>query len=164
MTPDDDPYEVGRLIALKALDRAPRTSGQIRDLLARRGVPDEATHAVVTRLCEVGLIDDRLFASLWVQSRTRTRGSARRALREELRRQRLSDEVIDEALADLSPDDEFGCAVEVLTARLQRIGPPGDPRGRQRLVAQQVRRGHSWGAAERIVDFAIAGAEQVTRA
>jgi regulatory protein len=81
----DDPESVARGICLRALTGAPKTRQQLADLLATRGVPDDAAEAVLDRYTEVGLIDDAAFARAWVSSRQAGRGLARRALSSELR-------------------------------------------------------------------------------
>ena len=64
-----DPESVARGICLRALTGAPKTRQQLADLLAARGVPDDAAEAVLDRFTEVGLIDDAAFARAWVSSR-----------------------------------------------------------------------------------------------
>ena len=93
-----DPESVARGICLRALTGAPKTRQQLADLLATRGVPDDAAETVLDRFTEVGLIDDAAFARAWVSSRQAGRGLARRALSAELRAKGVEPEVAAEAV------------------------------------------------------------------
>ena len=52
-----DPESVARGICLRALTGAPKTRQQLADLLAQRGVPEDAAETVLDRFTEVGLIE-----------------------------------------------------------------------------------------------------------
>ena len=82
---DADPEQVARTILLRRLEAAPRTRHELRTDLLRRGVPAEVADRVLDRFVDVGLIDDAAFAQRWVESRQRSRGTARSVLRQELR-------------------------------------------------------------------------------
>src|SRR3954453_14102516 len=108
-SPEDemgDPESVARGICLRALTGAPKTRQQLADLLATRGVPDDAAEAVLDRFTEVGLIDDATYARAWVTSRQAGRGLARRALSAELRAKGVDAEVAAEAVEAVDDDDE----------------------------------------------------------
>ena len=94
-----DPEAVARQICLRLLTVAPRTQAQLADALRRRGVPDDAAAAVLTRFAEVKLIDDAMFARAWVDSRHHGRGLASRALGAELRQRGVPQDDIQAALS-----------------------------------------------------------------
>src|SRR5882724_117748 len=79
----DDPQTTARIIALRLLEAQPRTRVELERALARRGVPTDATTAVLDRFVEVGLLDDAAYAVAWVDSRHGGRQLARRALAHE---------------------------------------------------------------------------------
>ena len=97
-----DPEQVARAICLRALTGAAKTRKQLADLLAKRGVPEDAALTVLDRFTEVGLIDDAAFASAWVSSRQAGRGLARRALRAELQAKGVDREVAAAALEEVT--------------------------------------------------------------
>src|SRR3954454_11602163 len=99
-----DPESVARAVCLRALTGAPKTRKQLADLLARRGVPEEAAVAVLDRFGEGGVIDDAAFAQAWVNSRQAGRGLARRALRAELHAKGVDAEVAAAAVALVDDD------------------------------------------------------------
>jgi len=130
--PPADPEQVARTIVLRRLDVAPRTRAQLATTLRGRNVPDDVAGAVLDRFEEVGLVDDRLFAAMWVESRQRTRGLSSRALRAELRARGVDEQHITEALAALDPESEL-TAARAIAARKAR-STAGLP------VATQIRR------------------------
>ena len=107
---------MARGICLRALTGAPKTRSQLAELLARRGVPEEAAEAVLDRFTEVGLIDDAAFARAWVSSRQAGRGLARRALQAELRAKGVDPEVAAEAVELVDDDDERAAARTLVAA------------------------------------------------
>src|ERR1700712_5736201 len=80
-----NPADRAREICLRQLTDGPRTAAQLATVMARRGIEPEVAEAVLSRLSDVGLIDDAAFAAAWVSSRHAGRGLARRALAHELR-------------------------------------------------------------------------------
>ncbi len=149
--PESDPYEVARLIALQQIDLKPRTSAEIHTTLLDRGVPEEVADQLVERFTEVGLLDDRTYARLWVESRMRSRGLGPMALRQELRRHKVPDPLIDEALAGIDADEALAAATEQVRSRVARCEIPLSRRDQQRLLNFLMRRGHSPGTAREAV-------------
>jgi regulatory protein len=158
--PLGDPESVARAICLRLLTGQPRTRDELAAALARRGVPGGAAEAVLGRLAEVGLIDDRAFAAAWVGSRHAGRGLARRALAAELRRRGVDQATVGEAVATIDPATEERTATELVARRLsatRRLDPAVRLR---RLVGMLARKGYPPALAARVVraQFAEEGA------
>jgi regulatory protein len=154
--PDADPEQVARQICLSQLEHAPRTRAELAAVLSDRGVPDDVSDAVLGRFSEVGLVDDALFAQMWVASRHRGRGLAGRALSQELRRKGVEDDVVREAVAGLDPEQEAATARALVDRRLRTTrGLPPDARVR-RLAGMLARKGYPAGLAFRVVKEALA--------
>ncbi len=127
---------------LTALTAAPRSRAQLETKLAAKGAPADVAARVLDRFEEVGLIDDAEFARSLVRTRQASRGLAGRALRQELRRNGVDDEVATAALAELDPDAGAGdgpgaggqaAAVDPRPAAAQAGGPAQRPAGPQGL-------------------------------
>lgn len=154
--PDADPEQVGRQICLQQLEHGPRTRSELAAVLARRGVPEDAAQAVLARFAEVGLIDDALFAQLWVTSRHRGRGLAGRALGQELRRKGVDEQVVRSAVETIEPDEELATARSLVARRLRATrGLSAEARTR-RLAGMLARKGYPAGTAFRVVREALA--------
>ena len=118
-------------------------------------MPEEAAEAVLGRFTEVGLIDDAMFASAWVESRHHGRGLGRRALAAELNQRGVDRDDIQAAVAKLSPETELATARALVERRLASTASlPAQVRLR-RLVGMLARKGYPAGLAYRVVREAL---------
>ncbi|WP_324273806.1 regulatory protein RecX [Blastococcus brunescens] len=147
----DDPESVARGICLRALTGAPKTRQQLADLLAGRGVPDDAAETVLDRFTEVGLIDDAAFARAWVSSRQAGRGLARRALSAELRAKGVDPEVAAEAVEEVDDEDERAAARRLVERRAGAMRRLDRATATRRLMGMLARKGYSGGLAAAVV-------------
>jgi regulatory protein len=154
--PPADPVDVARQICLHQLEHAPRTRAELATVLRRKGIEDEVAEQVLSRFAEVGMIDDALFAQMWVTSRHRGKGLAGRALTQELRRKGVADEAVAEAVATLDPEVELATARTLVDRKLASTrGLTTDARVR-RLAGMLARKGYPAGTAFRVVREALA--------
>jgi regulatory protein len=150
-----DQEAAARQVCLRLLTVAPRTRAQLAAALSRRGVPDEAAEAVLGRFAEVGLIDDAMFASAWVESRHYSRGLSGRALGAELRSRGVSADDIQAAVGALAPDQEIATARGLVASRLATTrGQPTAARVR-RMIGTLARKGYPPALAYRLVREAL---------
>jgi regulatory protein len=153
-TPDDSarssPENAARVIALRLLERQPRTRAELAQAMSRRGVPDEVATVVLDRFSEVGLVDDVAFAQAWVTSRHAGRGLGRRALQAELRRKGVAPEVVEEAVATVSADDEEVAARDLAQRRLRTMTTLARDTQLRRIAGMLARKGFSQGLALRV--------------
>ena len=137
-----DPESVVRAIVLRRLSSAPRTRAELEKDLARRGADPGVAERVLDRFEEVGLIDDRTYAQMWVESRHRTKALARSVLRRELTDRGVDRESVDEALVQIDDDSEWRRAREFAHRRVRlRAGEP-PAKAMQRLAGQLARKGY----------------------
>lgn len=76
-----------------------RSKWEVLDYLRRHDVTPEQASSLVSRLKELGYIDDQKFAQLWVESRRMAKHSSIRKLRTELATKRIDRSIIDNVLA-----------------------------------------------------------------
>jgi regulatory protein len=150
-----DPEQVARSICLRALTGAPKTRQQLADLLAKRGVPDDAAERVLDRFGEVGLIDDAAFARAWVTSRQAGRGLSRRALKAELRAKGIEGEVADEAVTLVDDQDEWDAARRLVARRVAALRRVDRATAERRLIGMLARKGYGGGLASWVVREAL---------
>ena len=154
--PPADPVDVARQICLHQLEFAPRTRAELAAVLRKKGIEDDVADEVLGRFTEVGMIDDALFARMWVTSRHRGKGLAGRALTQELRRKGVADDQVAEAVATLEPEQELATARALVERRLRTTtGLPTEARVR-RLAGMLARKGYPAGLAFRVVKEALA--------
>ena len=158
--PEDDlgdPETAARGICLRALTGAPKTRRQLADLLAGRGVPDEAAETVLDRFTEVGLIDDAAFARAWVTSRQAGRGLARRALSAELRAKGVDAEVAADAVEAVDDEDERATARRLVDRKAGAVRRLDRATATRRLMGMLARKGYNGGLAAAVVREALDG-------
>jgi regulatory protein len=149
--PDADPESVARTILLTALTGQARSRKELRDRLAKKDVPDELAERLLDRFGEVGLVDDEAFARSWVESRQRSRGLARRALAQELRRKGVDDETARSALDDLDPAQEEEAARQLVRKKLRSLRGVDHTTATRRLAGLLARKGYPAGLAFAVV-------------
>ena len=156
--PEPDHEAVARKILLDQLTGQARSRQELADRLARRNVPDDVAGRLLDRFEEVGLVDDEAFARSWVDSRQRTRGLARRALAQELRRKGVADETARDVLAEVDPAEEEQTARELVRKKLRGLRGVDDTAAARRLAGLLARKGYSAGLAYAVVKDELAAA------
>ena len=140
---EPDPYSVATKIAVDALSRRARSRGELTEILKKKLVPDEVIDRLLDRLVAQRLIDDRTFALEWSQLRHRSKGLSRRVLAQELRKKAISQELIDEVLAEISREDEIVAARNLVAKKLRSLTRFDSDVQYRRAHALLARKGYS---------------------
>ncbi|PPB49785.1 RecX family transcriptional regulator [Arthrobacter pityocampae] len=139
-----------------------RSRHQLERKLAERDVPSPIATALLDRFEEVQLIDDAEFARMWVRTRTAAKSLSRSSLRRELADKGIDADLAEDALLQLSDEDEDEQARDVVRRKLRRSADLADRTVREkemkRLVGVLARKGYSPGRAFSIVRDVIADA------
>lgn len=99
-----------------------------------------------------GLLDDTLFARLWVEDRILHHPISRRAVERELAEKGIAPETVEQMLQALyPPEKEKQLALQVGQARYERYQGLTQVQRTRRTVAYLTRRGFSLGTAKSIV-------------
>lgn len=141
--------------ALRFLEARQRSAEEVRRRLLLQGYRLTMVDGAITRLTELGMLDDASFAKAWVESRDRARPRGERALRQELRAKGVDREVIDKVISEREdgsggdtaagalPGDPDAAAARRLLERhrraLERVAEPRQRR--QRAYALLARNG-----------------------
>lgn len=140
----DDP-ELVLAAALRFLEARSRSIAEVRRRLTGAGYQTELVEGAITRLVELGMLDDAAFGAAWLESRDRARPRGERALRQELRLKGIDGVLVDGLLGDRadSADDVDRVAAErVLARHSAALARVADPRvRRQRAYALLARNG-----------------------
>jgi regulatory protein len=155
--PDADTESVARTILLNALTGQARSRQELRDRLAKKDVPDDLAERLLDRFTDVGLVDDAAFARSWVESRQRSRGLARRALAQELRRKGVDDETAGTALDELDPAQEERAARRLVRKKLRSLRGVDHATATRRLAGLLARKGYPAGLAFTVVREELGG-------
>ena len=155
----DDPAVVLEA-ATRFLEARSRSVAEVRRRLTGAGYRTDLVEDAIGRLSELGVLDDEVFARLWVESRDRARPRGERALRDELRLKGIERSLVDSVLEDrrsagldaadadsTDPDEpsrspDRVAAERVIERHARALGRIGDPRQRrQRAYALLARNG-----------------------
>ena len=150
----EDPKEVLDAAA-RFLEARPRSIAEVRRRLTSMGYRAPLVDDAVTRMAELGYLDDEAFSRAWVASRDRARPRGEHALRRELQLKGIDRQVIDAVLDDRRAEaatevaeghDDAGAddlaAERLLRRKLAPILREKDPRKRrQRAYALLARSG-----------------------
>lgn len=137
--------------AINYLSFRPRSQEEVRRYLRKKETPPDIIEAVLERLQRLDYLNDRSFASFWVENRERFNPRGSQALRNELRMKGVEREIVDEMV-----DDEHDEALAMRAASRKAtllLQTPGMDYAtfRNRLGGFLQRRGFSYDIVARVV-------------
>lgn len=148
---DADPVQVARSIVLRKLAAQARTRQELRKALDARDVPAAVSDSVLDRMEAVGLVNDAVFSSDWVNSRQQRRHLSKRALHRELSSKGVDREHIEAALSGVDEEDELGAARQLAETKLRAMVGLDRQVQFRRLSGALGRRGFSGGVVNRVL-------------
>ncbi|OUM40783.1 hypothetical protein B8W74_12455 [Arthrobacter agilis] len=159
---DEDWSSLARAVALRQLALGARSRHQLQGKLTEREVPPGIASALLDRFEEVQLIDDAEFARMWVRTRVAAKALSRSSLRRELAEKGIAADLAEDALGQLTDEEELEQARTVIRRKLRGSVDLTDRGVRdkeiRRLVGVLARKGYNPGSAFAIVKDVIAEA------
>jgi regulatory protein len=101
--------------ALRYVAMRPRSTWEIEFYMTRKEATTEMIKLTVTKLTDIGLLDDRKFATSFVHDRQLLRPTSKRKLSLELRKKHIASDIIDEVLRESVSSD--GTALQEIVDR-----------------------------------------------
>ena len=135
-----DPRQRAFERALKSIGVRERTEGEVAAFLGRRGYAQDVVDDVIRALREEGLVDDAGYARRFAEDRRLLDSWGNERIARDLERRGVERELIEQALAGQSPDDELSVALGLLDRRFP-VPFEGD-RERDKAWRMLVRRGY----------------------
>jgi len=124
--------------------------------LTAQGFDQDTTEETIQKGEAAGLLDDRLFAKLWVEDRLLYHPLSRRAIAQELAEKGIAPEITNAVLEErYPPEKEKEIALKLAQTRLARYENLDRDRRIQRTVAFLARKGFNASLATRVVRAAI---------
>jgi regulatory protein len=130
-------------VLLYQLGLSAKSKDQCRKILIKREIDADIIEKVLDRFEEAQIIDDRMFAKTFTNSRIRAKGLARGAIARELREKGVSQHHIEDALSELDSDSEISRATELAVNRIARMGHLDNEVIKRRLAGFLGRKGYS---------------------
>jgi regulatory protein len=109
----DEEQRIGAIeAALRLLAMAQRSEKELRDRLKKRGFRKAALETAITRVREMGYLDDAAYAKFFVETRQASTPRSRRALTFELARKGVDRELAASSVEDVSDADAAYAAAQ----------------------------------------------------
>lgn len=138
--------------AFNLLSYRPRSVGQLKDRLRQKGWETEDIEPVLQELEEKGFVNDREFAKMLARDRTNRKFQGPRAVRNELKRAAVSEDLIEEVMEttyrETSPVVLIG---RLLEKRGVDSEAPVSRKEKQRLINLLKRKGYGWDDMEPVI-------------
>jgi regulatory protein len=135
--------------AVRFLGYRPRSESEIRQRLARHGFDDKTIDKTVTRLKDMGYVDDTEFARFWVENRESFSPRSRRLAKFELKRKGLGADIIEKAVSGI---DEKDSAYRAAQSRARRLAALDYQDFRLRLGQYLGRRGFGYAIISEVIE------------
>ena len=153
--PEANPVSVANNIALNQLSMSPKTRHQLEKALAKKGTPDDIAKTVLDRLTALGYVDDLAYAQMFIRSKTHTKHLARRAMSYELAKRGVHKDLIEEALSDITTEDEWEMARELVAKKLRSGRELSTEVITRRLMGTLARKGYPGAIAGAVIREAL---------
>jgi len=135
---EKDQFEGAYQRAINFLSYRIRSEKEIRQNLTKHEVPEEIIVRVIDRLRGASLVNDREFASLWVENRVQFKPRGKRALSSELFQKGIPNEIIEDVLAEL---DEEELAYQCARSKIRKYSGLEEKTFQKKLSGLLTRRG-----------------------
>ena len=123
------------------LSYRPRSEGEIRQWLHRRGFANEVAEQTIIKLREQNLSDDFAFARFWKDNRLAFKPKSKRLIKKELRDKKVATEIIEQVTEDI--DDE-AIAYRLGSSRISTLTSLDYPDFYRRLSSYLAYRGFGY--------------------
>jgi regulatory protein len=117
-----------------------RSRKELLEYFRRKQLSDSEAGILLKKVDQIGMLDDKRFASSWVDSRRKRKHSSSRQLRYELHQKGIDERTISEALAENDISDEE--ALAALIEKKRRISRYKDDK---KLMVYLVGQGYPYG-------------------
>jgi regulatory protein len=138
-------------LAINYLSFRPRSQVEVRRHLRKKEVAPEIIESVLERLKNLEYVNDRAFASFWVENREQFNPRGSQGLRNELRMKGIEREIVEEVVSDENDADLALRAAERKAALLLQTPAMNYNTFRSRLGGFLQRRGFSYEVVARTV-------------
>ncbi len=145
---DKDHFEGAYQRAINFLSYRVRSEKEIRQNLTKKEVPEDVIVRVLDRLRGASLVNDREFASQWVDNRVRFKPRGKRALSSELFQKGINNEIIEDALSEL---DEEKLAYECARSKINKYTGLEEKTFQKKLSGLLTRRGFPYHITKDVV-------------
>ncbi len=139
--------------AYALLRQRPRSVYEIRNRLKLKGYAPGVIEDVVANLERTGDLNDEKFARFWVESRMHMNPAGDVVLKHELKRNGISDGIIEAVLAEKAEKyDEYEVALSMAKDRFERLKKLDRRKATKRIYDFMLRRGFKYDNIRRVIE------------
>ncbi len=132
--------------ALDLLARRPRSVWEMEQYLKRKGYEHNIIQNILNMLSNRGLLDDKKFATSWVESRRLLKPVSKRRLSQELQQKKISKDIISLVLEEDETSEQ-----DVLRDLIERKRRQTRYQDNEKLMAYLIRQGFSYGDVKEVL-------------
>jgi regulatory protein len=145
-----DKIEAAYQRALNFLSYRSRSEHEIQQNLLKHHISEEIIPEVLSMLRENRLVNDRDFAIQWVENRAKFHPRGKRALRAELIKKGISDQIIEETLKDINEEE---LALNLAQGKMVRMKNIEKPEFQKKMYGYLSRKGFGYGLCREITNL-----------
>lgn len=145
--------EKAKEIAYRYLAFRSRSEKEVSDHLSRKGFSSEEIQEVIEHLRHQQWLDDVQFAQSWIRYRQKVSPRGQSALRWELRKKGVEEEIIEQSLENFSAGEELASAQKMALKKWQQYQKLPLPEAQQKLVRYLQQRGFSGDVIQQTLQF-----------
>ncbi|HUV04614.1 MAG TPA: RecX family transcriptional regulator [Armatimonadota bacterium] len=138
--------------ALRLLEYRPRSRAELARRLSQAGFAEDIVEETLTRLADLGLIDDVQFSRSWVRHRLAGKAMGKTRIKWELRQKGIPTEVAEEALSAVDAYTEHQLALDAARRRWEKYNESDERTRRRRLASFLRRQGFDWDVITKIIN------------
>lgn len=109
-------------LAAHYLSYEPRTVYEILQYLQKHGITNEAANSAVSELTELGYLDDKKYAALFIKNNLRVGKDGAKALARKLKLKGITEEIVQSELEKVTEDDWLVVAKKVIKSLQHQVG------------------------------------------
>lgn len=141
-----------RLSALCA--KGEHCTGDLRQKMRQWGLSEQDAEAVLQRLVEQHFVDDGRYARAFVEDKVEYNGWGPRKIEQALKMKHVSDEIIDEALAEVTDEKYVEKLMPLARSKWRGISAETDYERSQKLIRWALGRGFTFDQIRKCIDNA----------
>lgn len=138
--------------ALKYLSFKPRTKEEVKQYLLKNGYKLDYIKEVLDKIEEHNLLNDHLYAELFVKQRIASNPKGKKLLAIELKNKGIDDSTVENSLEQFDEELEYKLALELIEKRKYRFNNEDQAKSYKKMASFLERRGFSYSTIKRILN------------
>lgn len=134
-----------------------RSEKEIRDYLIKKKASSVDSERIIIKLKEQKFLDDKEFAKLWIESRSKVKPKALRIIKLELKQKGISKELIEELLEETKDlKSDFDKALDLGKRKMPRVKNLERQKIYEKMGRFLASKGFDWDTVKKVIDQLLA--------